>query len=168
MMEDKFDFMAHLGDHWMGILLAVVGVTVLGFIWYNPKTFGKAWMKSAKLTEADAKNGNMALMMGGSMLMSAVIAFFFTFWVHQGPEDPQKFLHGAFHTWKISLMIVIPVMISNSLYEQRTFAGTLVNIGYWALAIAICAGMVFQFQPVDDPEPVESGMNMIETVKTLV
>lgn len=159
--------MEHLGDHWLGILLAIVGTTVLGFIWYNPKTFGTAWMKSAKLTMEDAQKGNMGLMMGGSMLMCGLIALYFSFWTHQGPEDPQKFLHGAFHTWKTSLLVVVPVMIANSLYEQRTLAGTLVNIGYWVLAIAICAGMVFQFQPDPEPEP-ETGMMLLDSLKNLV
>jgi MFS family permease len=159
--------MEHLGDHWLGILLAIVSTSVLGFIWYNPKTFGTAWMKSAKLTMEDAQKGNMALMMVGSMLMCGLIALYFSFWTHQGPEDPQKFLHGAFHTWKTSLLVVVPVMIANSLHEQRTFAGALVNIGYWVIAIALCAGMVFQFQPDPEPEP-EAAMLIMDTVKNLV
>lgn len=166
-MEDKFDLIAHLGDHWLGILLSVVAATFLGFIWYNPKTFGTAWMKSARLTMDDAKSGNMGLMMGGSMLMTAIIAVFFSFWTHQGAEDPQKFLHGMYHAWKPALLLVAPVIISNSLYEQRSFAGTMINVGYWAITVLVCAGMVFQFQPEPEPEP-ETSMRILDALKGLV
>ncbi len=44
-----------------GILaLAALVPLVMGFLWYNPKTFGNAWMKSAGLTEDDLKGFNMA------------------------------------------------------------------------------------------------------------
>ena len=41
------------------ILVAAVSALVVGFIWYNPKVFGNAWMEAAGLTEAQLKAGNM-------------------------------------------------------------------------------------------------------------
>ncbi|HLP52848.1 MAG TPA: DUF1761 domain-containing protein [Chitinophagales bacterium] len=56
--------------------LAALIPLVVGFIWYNPKTFGNAWMKGAGLTEESAKGGNMALIFGLTYLFSFMIAFF--------------------------------------------------------------------------------------------
>jgi hypothetical protein len=45
---------------------------VMGFIWYNPKTLGTAWMNASGVTEEKMKGANMALIFG----LSYVLAFF--------------------------------------------------------------------------------------------
>ncbi len=45
---------------------------VLGFIWYNPKVFGTAWMNACGFTEEDLKGANMALI----FILSYVFSFF--------------------------------------------------------------------------------------------
>ena len=42
------------------ILVATVSALVVGFIWYNPKIFGNAWMQAAGMTDEQVKGGNMA------------------------------------------------------------------------------------------------------------
>lgn len=42
---------------------------VLGFIWYNPKVFGKAWMQASGMTMEKAKSVNMAKVFGLSLLL---------------------------------------------------------------------------------------------------
>lgn len=45
-----------------GILaLAALLPLVLGFVWYNPMVFGKAWMRAAGVTEERPSGGKMAL-----------------------------------------------------------------------------------------------------------
>jgi hypothetical protein len=46
-----------------------------GFIWYHPKVFGNAWMKSAGLSEERVKGANMALIFGLTYIFSLLIAF---------------------------------------------------------------------------------------------
>ena len=64
------------------IALAALIPLVIGFIWYNPKTFGNAWMKAAGLTEESLKEFNMVKVfiltyilsfMAGLLLQSMVI-----------------------------------------------------------------------------------------------
>jgi hypothetical protein len=58
------------------ILLAATFVPlVIGFIWYHPKVFGNAWMRAAGITPDAAKNANMALIFGLTILFSFFIAF---------------------------------------------------------------------------------------------
>jgi hypothetical protein len=58
---------------------------IMGFIWYNPKVFGKAWMASCGLTPESAQKGfNMPLVFGLSYLLSFMLAFSLSFVViHQ-------------------------------------------------------------------------------------
>ena len=47
---------------------------IVGFIWYNPKVFGTAWMNASGLTEDKLKGGNMALIMGLTYFFSLMLA----------------------------------------------------------------------------------------------
>ena len=52
------------------IALAALVPIVVGFVWYNPKVFGNAWMKACGLNEQDLQGGNMPLILGLSYLFS--------------------------------------------------------------------------------------------------
>jgi Protein of unknown function (DUF1761) len=66
------------------ILAATLVPLVIGFVWYNPKVFGTAWMKSTGMTEEKAKGANMPLMFGLTALFSFFLAFTIQFMViHQ-------------------------------------------------------------------------------------
>jgi hypothetical protein len=47
---------------------------VIGFIWYNPKVLGNAWLKSIDMTTEKMKGGNMFLIIGLSYLMGVLLA----------------------------------------------------------------------------------------------
>jgi hypothetical protein len=47
---------------------------IMGFIWYGPMLFQKAWMKEMGFTEESLKGGNMALIFGLSYVLSFLIA----------------------------------------------------------------------------------------------
>jgi hypothetical protein len=56
--------------------IAALVPTIMGFIWYNPKVFGKAWMESCGLTMETAQKGfNMPLVFGLSLILSFILAF---------------------------------------------------------------------------------------------
>lgn len=59
---------------WYIPFLAALLPLVLGFIWYNPKVFGKAWMKAADITEEKMKGSNMALIFGLTYVLSLMAA----------------------------------------------------------------------------------------------
>ncbi|MCB9082075.1 MAG: DUF1761 domain-containing protein [Lewinellaceae bacterium] len=66
------------------LLAAALIPMVVGFAWYNPKTFGTAWMQAAEMTEEKMKGANMAVIFGVSYLFSVFIAMAVQFTVvHQ-------------------------------------------------------------------------------------
>lgn len=66
------------------LLAATLVPLVIGFIWYNPKVFGNAWMKATGMTPESAKGANMGLMLGLTALFSFFIAFIMqTVVIHQ-------------------------------------------------------------------------------------
>jgi hypothetical protein len=57
---------------------------IVGAIWYNPKVFGSAWMKSANLTEKQVSSGNMPMIFGLVYVFSIFLSAFFVTWsIHQ-------------------------------------------------------------------------------------
>ena len=59
----------------LAILAATLVPLVMGFIWYNPKVLGTAWMSAAGLTEEKLKGANMAVIFLISLLFSFLLAF---------------------------------------------------------------------------------------------
>ncbi len=60
--------------HWYILFVAGLVPLVTGFIWYNPKVFGNAWMKSIGVTEESLKGGNMALIFGLCYLFGLMLS----------------------------------------------------------------------------------------------
>ncbi len=56
------------------LLIAAVIPMIVGFIWYNPKTLGTAWMQAAEISEDKMKGANMALIFGLSFVFAFLLA----------------------------------------------------------------------------------------------
>jgi hypothetical protein len=60
--------------NWYMIPVAALIPMAVGFIWYNPKVFGTAWMKASGMSMEDAKGMNMAKIFGISILLYLMLA----------------------------------------------------------------------------------------------
>lgn len=59
------------------IAIAAIVPMITGFIWYNPKVFGNAWMQAAGLTEAELKSANMAKILILCYILSFLLSMMF-------------------------------------------------------------------------------------------
>lgn len=144
---------------------------VIGFIWYNPAVFGKAWMNASGMTDEKVKGGNMAVIFGLAYLFSFFMAFIITGNVIHvngfaslmlGIETPEAkeilekvvteygsnfrtFKHGAFHGVLLGLFFVLPVLGTNALFERKGFKYIAINVGYWVVSLALMGGVICQF-----------------------
>ncbi len=158
--------------NFLAVLVAALVPMIMGFIWYNPKVLGNAWMKAAGVTEESMKGANMAVVFGVSFLMSFILAFFFQSMVihqwHFGSmlfgttfQDPdteigamfktimdqygtayRTFKHGAFHGVLSGIFIVTPILTINSLFERKGFKYIAINCGYWIITLMIMGGIL--------------------------
>jgi hypothetical protein len=64
--------------NWIAILVAALIPTVVGFIYYNPKVVGTAWMKAADMTEEKIQGANMGIIFGVSLILSIMLSLFLT------------------------------------------------------------------------------------------
>ncbi len=138
----------------IALLVAALVPMLTGFIYYNPKTMGSAWMRSLGKTEEELRDGfNMPV----ALIVGFVLAFLLAFIVdglieltHKEVNDAGELVFGSFHTFKhgalhgmfYGLLIVVPVFITNGLYERKSWSNMLINCGYWVLTIAIMGGIL--------------------------
>ena len=159
--------------HFYFTFIAALIPLFVGFIWYNPKVFGKAWMKASDMTEEKAKGANMILMFSLTYLFSLFAAFsLIGLTIHQlsvfsiFANDPtamdptseaggilktvfekygsnfRTFKHGAFHGVIISLLLILPVIGTNAIFERRGFKYIAINLGYWMISMALMGGLI--------------------------
>lgn len=155
--------------------LAALIPLLVGFVWYNPKVFGNAWMKGAGLTEESMKGANMALIFGLTYVFSFMIAFYgHTLCIHQYglqslimeehgkgaiPGSAEEFTrlmgiygnsfrtwgHGVVHGIVTAIFFVLPLLAIGSLFERRGWKYILINFGYWAVSLAVMFAIICQF-----------------------
>ena len=157
---------------WYVPFLAALIPMIMGFIWYNPKTLGTAWMKAADMTEDKMKGANMALIFGLAYLLSVMLAMaLIPITIHQShlfsifANDPaakepgsemmlllekygkdfRTFKHGAFHGTLAALFVSLPIIGTNALFERKSFKYVAINVGYWMLTMALMGGTVCAF-----------------------
>ncbi|MEI6488607.1 MAG: DUF1761 domain-containing protein [Bacteroidota bacterium] len=159
--------------NFMIIIIAALVPMIVGFIWYNPKTLGNAWMKAADVSPEKMKGANMAVIFGVSLLLSFLLAMELQFLViHQfsvysilanepGIKDPNSdiskylsdfmlkygnnfrtFKHGAFHGTIAGIMLSLPIIGINSLFERKGFKYIAINVGFWIVCMALMGGLI--------------------------
>ncbi len=130
--------------NWLSLVLATLTPMVMGFIYYHKALFGKAWMDSIGMTEEKAKEANMGMVMGISLVMAFLIAFFLLGFNNGFGQEGEfdTFKHGAAHGAILTVFLVAPIFITNGLFEQKSWKNMLINILYWMITLAIMGGIV--------------------------
>jgi len=149
------------------IPIAAIAALVVGFIWYNPKVFGNAWMKASGMTEEKMKGANMFAIFGLALLFAAMLASsLMQMTTHQfGAQslvggDPSTALpsyaafmadygdafrtykHGALHGALAGLFVALPILGTNALFERKGAKYIFINTGYWVVTLAIMGAIL--------------------------
>lgn len=151
----------------VAILVAAVSALFVGFIWYNPKVFGNAWMKAAGMTDEDVKGGNMAKIFGLALVFAFLLSTALPgIVIHQMGVfslvggDPslalpsfeaimadyggafRTFKHGALHGVLTGVFIALPILGTNALFERKRAKYIFINAGYWIVTLGIMGGII--------------------------
>lgn len=162
--------------HFYIVFISALIPLLIGFIWYNPNVFGKAWMAASGVNPDANNRPNMALVFGltytFSCLMGVVLApivihqfgFFSMLANEANINDPNSesgkmvkqfmdiygnnfrtFKHGALHGTITGIMLAMPVLAINALFEMKNAKYILINAGYWVISLALMGGVICQF-----------------------
>ena len=129
---------------------------IIGAIFYGP-LFGKQWVASLGYSQDNLPEPiKMPIVYVISFLLSFVLSYHIAFiieHVHKGVNDAGErifttthtFGHGAFHGLQLALIIVVPVLVSNLLFQRNKASNIFLNVVYWLIALAIMGGIVDAF-----------------------
>jgi len=138
------------------IALAALVPMIIGAIFFGP-LFGKQWMSSLGYTEENIPEPiKMPIVYVVSLLLSFLLAYALALvieFLHKGLNDAGElvfmsdhtFGHGAYHGAQFGLMIAMPVLISNLLFQRNKASNIVMNVVYWMITLAIMGGIVEAF-----------------------
>lgn len=128
--------------NWIAVVVAAFVPMILGFLWYGPMLFQKAWMKSLNFTDEDVQGGNMGVIMGLSLVLAFLLSVFVQYIVVHGDAEFTTLKHGAFHGFMIAVLAAVPVLVTNSLFERKSRSNILINVGYWIVTITVMGAIL--------------------------
>jgi len=149
------------------IPIAAVAALIIGAVWYNPKVFGTAWMRESGLTEEKIKSGNMAIIFGLALLFAAMLSIllmqltnhqFGALGMIGGNVDTAQpsyeafmadyggafrtFKHGALHGTMAGVLIALPIIGTNALFDRKSAKYIFINAGYWIVTLAVMGAIL--------------------------
>lgn len=119
--------------NWLAILASAIASMVLGFLWYSPLLFAKAWTREMGYDPNDnAKMDEMKKSAGpayaGSLAASLLSAFTLALILHGMRADSLHFgLMASFHIW---LGFVATVQFTGALFAKQSMKLFAINTGY--------------------------------------
>lgn len=149
---------------------------IVGFIYYNEKLFGNAWINSSGKTKEELQTGNMAIILllcyilsflmalglsglaihqQGVMQLFAMHPDYLTTGTEVGDlyanvmskfgESHRTFGHGALHGAIDAVLIMLPIVSINALFERRGAKYIGIHFLYWLTTWVLMAGVICQF-----------------------
>ncbi|AJR02898.1 DUF1761 domain-containing protein [Siansivirga zeaxanthinifaciens] len=152
--------------NFLAILVAAIVPIFIGFLWYNPKTFGNAWMHASGLTTESLKGGNMIKIFVVTFILSFMLAFILpslvihqmgAYSLTQGDLGAlpsydaflkdygmafRTFKHGTFHGVISGIFLALPIIGINALFERKSAKYIFINSGYWILTLGIMGAII--------------------------
>jgi len=126
--------------NWLAVFAAAASSFVLGGVWYSA-LFAKAWQSAAGLSDAQIKNGNMALIFGGSFVLALIASASFA--VFLGSEIDA--MTGALYGLTAGLCWVTASFGINYLFERKGLTLFLINGGYHTLQFTLIGAILGAF-----------------------
>jgi hypothetical protein len=118
-------------------MMVVFGVSILLSVMLAgsmlPITIHQAGLESMLLGEPDLKDPNSELSKTVASLMSKY------------GTNYRTFKHGALHGFLASLFLLLPVIATNGLFEQKSWRYIGVNWAFWAICLTLMGGCICAF-----------------------
>ncbi len=126
--------------NFMPVLIAATFAMILGGVWYSPVLFGKAWMKLIGKSETEIKNSASIKSYGLTFLMAIITAWVLNYIISIAQAD--NFLSGVGVGFWVWIGFVLSSIVTNGLFEGRSFKLVLINGGYFLVSLTLTGGIL--------------------------
>ena len=125
-------------ENWSIILLSALVPLVVGFIWYNPKVFGKVWMSASGMTLEKAQKAKLPLIIVLSFIFSCMLAMaLLPITIHQTHVYSIFLANDGFGVDGSELMNRIANFLGEDINNFRTFKHGALHGAITALFLAL-------------------------------
>jgi hypothetical protein len=131
--------------NWLAVFAAAVAAMIIGFIWYSPLLFAKAWVREMGYDINDkAKMEEMRKSAGpayaGSFVAGFISAFTLALILHGlRAEDLHFGLMAGFHIW---LGFVATVQFTGALFAKQSMKLFAINTGYQLVCYLVMSAIL--------------------------
>jgi uncharacterized protein DUF1761 len=131
--------------NWLAILAAAISSMIIGFLWYSPLLFAKAWTREMGYDLSDkAKMDEMRKSAGpayaGSFVASLIAAFTLALIPHGMRAESLHFgLMASFHIW---LGFVATVQFTGALFTKQSMKLFTINTGYQLVCYLVMGAII--------------------------
>jgi Protein of unknown function (DUF1761) len=126
-----------LNANLLAILIATLAAFIVGGLWYGP-LFSKPWMAELGISKDGPKGRPMAMLLGWTLLLDAVMAFFLGHLLaHVANSDRTIMMIST----GMALGFICPALCINYLYQGRSVKLMLIDCGHWIAVFAIMGGV---------------------------
>lgn len=123
--------------NWFAVIAATALAMALGFLWYHPAVFGKAWMNElGKTQEQLGKPGpKYGLMVVGAFVEATVLALFI-----KALGAPVLANSATIGLW-IAVGFVATTFLAEALFSGKSLRLYLINVGYYTLTLVLMGAL---------------------------
>lgn len=126
------------GLNYLAVMTAALSSFVIGGLWYSPVLFQRAWMKANGFSDADLAKGGQGTIFGLAFVFAVVMAFNLAMFLN-APDTTWTWGASAGALTAIWVALGIGTV---ALFERRPAAYTLVNGGYWFVALVVMGTII--------------------------
>jgi hypothetical protein len=126
------------GINYLAVAAAALSSFLIGGLWYSPVLFQRAWMRANGFSEQDLAKGGQGRIFGLAFVFALIIALNLAMFLN-GP--------GTTVTWGATAGALTAIWVALgigtvALFERRPAAYTLVNGGYWVVALVVMGTII--------------------------
>lgn len=124
------------------ILAAAAATMLLGAIWYHPRFFGAAWMRSVNISPELVERGKRRTHLYNLLALIASLLFASALYGIERAAEITDLAHAFRFGAVIGLGCILPALMGQLLWDQRPIKFFLMNAGFWIIAAEMAALIV--------------------------
>ncbi len=123
-----YNALTHL--NWIAVLVVALAGFILGWLWFSPVLFAKAWMHEMGMTKESFETNppNMALLFGSCLLYTLLSTTGLAMLLQD--HGTHEWFKGAEFGALIGVLLVAPRMLNGALWEFRSARLLRITVGY--------------------------------------
>ena len=134
--------------NFVAVLVASIVATIIGAVWFGPKTFFPIWWKTlGKTPDQQPGSSNMAYVFGMTFVGVLAMVFGLAFVMHLAvsASGPMSWANGALFGGFIGLLIGGGASLSHRMFSGQGFKIWALEVGNDVVALAAAGAIIARF-----------------------